>query len=59
MGRSSGSGPRLSPDLLARVLVSHMVFDLIHLDGHPTTALPYTERRRLLAELGIAHPRIS
>jgi bifunctional non-homologous end joining protein LigD len=29
-----------------------MVFDLLWLEGHPTTALTYAERRRLLAEVG-------
>lgn len=33
--------------------VQYVVFDLLFLDGHPTTALPYTERRRLLAELDL------
>jgi bifunctional non-homologous end joining protein LigD len=51
-------GTHPSTPLLARVPVSYVVFDLLHLDGEPTTALPYVERRRLLAELGIAHPRL-
>ena len=33
------------------VPISYVVFDLLHLDGHDVTPLPYTERRRLLAEL--------
>ena len=51
-------GTRPSPELLARVPVSYVVFDLLHLDDQPTTAWPYSERRRLLAELGISHPRL-
>ncbi len=33
------------------VPISYIVFDLLHLDGHDVTPLPYTERRRLLADL--------
>jgi bifunctional non-homologous end joining protein LigD len=51
-------GTRPPPELLARVPVSYVLFDVLHLDEQPTTALPYLERRRLLAELGIAHPRL-
>jgi bifunctional non-homologous end joining protein LigD len=32
-----------------------MIFDVTHLDGQPTTALPYTRRRAVLAGLGINH----
>ena len=51
-------GTRPSGELLARIPVSYVVFDLLHLDGQPATALPYRERRRLLAELDITHPRL-
>jgi bifunctional non-homologous end joining protein LigD len=44
--------------LLAEVPVSYVVFDLLHLDADPTTRLPYTDRRRLLTELKIEHPRL-
>ena len=37
--------------------VSLMVFDLLYLDGHDTTGLPYAERRRLLEGLELAGPR--
>jgi bifunctional non-homologous end joining protein LigD len=47
-----------SPALLARVPVSYIVFDLLHLDGQSTTELPYAQRRQMLAELGISHPRL-
>lgn len=43
--------------LAARTPVSYMVFDVLHLDGHSTVALPYTERRRMLASLGLAGER--
>jgi bifunctional non-homologous end joining protein LigD len=33
------------------VPVSYVVFDLLHLDGHDVTPLPYAERRRLLRDL--------
>jgi bifunctional non-homologous end joining protein LigD len=47
-----------SAELLARVPVSYVVFDLLHLDGQATTRLTYLERRRLLSELAIDHPRL-
>ncbi len=36
--------------------VHYMIFDLLWLDGHSLMALPYTERRARLAELGLAGP---
>ena len=33
------------------VPVSYILFDLLHLDGHDVTPLPYAERRRLLTDL--------
>jgi bifunctional non-homologous end joining protein LigD len=36
--------------------VSLMVFDLLHLDGHSTMDLPYSDRRRLLEGLELAGP---
>ena len=51
-------GTRPSAELLARVPVSYVVFDVLHLDDRPTTALPYLERRHLLSELGLTHPRL-
>lgn len=35
----------------ADVPVSYVVFDLLHLDGHDLTALPLTDRRRLLDQV--------
>jgi len=35
---------------------AYVAFDLLWLDGHDTTALPYRDRRRLLAELELAGP---
>ncbi|MFL5859601.1 MAG: hypothetical protein ACJ780_02310 [Solirubrobacteraceae bacterium] len=43
-GRLAGSGPSPAPALL-------QVFDVIHLDGRSTRALPYRERRALLDEI--------
>jgi bifunctional non-homologous end joining protein LigD len=37
--------------LAAAVPVVYVVFDLLWMDGHLTTALPYSDRRRLLAGL--------
>src|SRR5262249_4867669 len=36
--------------------VSYRVFDLLHLDGHATTGLPYTQRRELLESLELDGP---
>ena len=52
-------GTHPSPALMERVPVSYIVFDVLHLDDHPTTALPYTDRQRLLTALEIDHPRLS
>jgi bifunctional non-homologous end joining protein LigD len=37
--------------LAAEVPIVYQVFDLLHLDGHDTTGLPYLDRRRLLEQL--------
>lgn len=40
-----------------QVPVTYLVFDLLHLAGHPTLALPYDERRALLERLpGLSVP---
>ena len=45
------------PHLVARraqaVPVAYLIFDLLHLDGRSTMALPYRERRELLASLSL------
>jgi bifunctional non-homologous end joining protein LigD len=41
---------------MSEVPVAYMIFDLLFLDGRPTMALPYTERRRLLDELDLSGP---
>ena len=46
-------GPAAARRLAATVPVSYLVFDVLHLDGHPTIELPYTERRRLLESLSL------
>lgn len=53
--------PRMNVDdpakvrrLAARIPVTYMVFDLLHLDGASTLSLPYRERRHLLEGLGLA-----
>ncbi|MEU0154050.1 non-homologous end-joining DNA ligase [Micromonospora fulviviridis] len=40
--------------LVASTPVRYYLFDLLHLDGRDTTALPYTERRAALEELGLS-----
>jgi bifunctional non-homologous end joining protein LigD len=47
-----------SAALLAEGPVTYLIFDLLELDGQPTVDLPYLERRRLLAELALTHPRL-
>lgn len=37
--------------------VTYLVFDVLHLDGHSTLELPYTERREILESLGLEGPR--
>ncbi|MFC6881284.1 MULTISPECIES: DNA polymerase ligase N-terminal domain-containing protein [Actinomadura] len=36
---------------------TYLVFDLLHLDGHPLLDVPYEERRERLGDLGLAGPR--
>ncbi len=38
------------------VPITYALFDILWLDGRPTTALPYSERRRLLEGLNLAGP---
>jgi bifunctional non-homologous end joining protein LigD len=38
------------------VPITYAIFDLLWLDGHPTTGLPYSERRRLLEGLNLNGP---
>ena len=42
--------------LMKSVPVTFFAFDVLHLDGHSTLALPYTERRRLLESLELDGP---
>ena len=42
--------------LAAELPAVYVIFDLLWLDGHPTIALPYSERRRRLAELELSGP---
>ena len=39
--------------------VTFLASDVLHLDGHPTTSLPWEERRVLLESLGVSAPRWS
>ena len=47
-----------APELVDRVPVSYLVFDLLHLDGRSLLAEPYERRRELLDGLGIAGARV-
>jgi bifunctional non-homologous end joining protein LigD len=47
------------PELVDRIPVSYVVFDLLHLDGTSLLAEPYDRRRELLEELQLAGPRVS
>lgn len=49
---SASAARRLSQ----QVPVTYLAFDLLHLDGHSTLGLPYTERRRLLESLELRGP---
>jgi len=42
--------------LRQEVPVTYALFDILWLDGHLTTGLPYSERRRLLERLNLAGP---
>ena len=41
---------------MAECPVAYMIFDLLYLDGHPTLALGYRERRELLEQLALSGP---
>ena len=41
---------------MREIPVTYVIFDLLSLEGHPTLALPYRDRRKLLAELGLHGP---
>jgi bifunctional non-homologous end joining protein LigD len=47
--RLTGASPAGCPAML-------QVFDVLHLDGRSTLALPYTERRALLEKLALDGP---
>ncbi len=42
--------------MAATIPVVYLAFDLLHLDGHPTMALPYRDRRELLESLELSGP---
>lgn len=44
--------------LRAEVPVTFYLFDVLSLDGHSTTSLPYVERRAVLDALGFSGPRV-
>lgn len=44
--------------LVARVPVTYHLFDVLHLGQHSTLALPYRERRDVLAELALDGPQV-
>jgi DNA ligase D-like protein (predicted 3'-phosphoesterase) len=59
LGAALGARPALLDGELA-VLEGreiYLIFDLLHLDGHPLLETPYEERRRRLDELGLSGAR--
>lgn len=48
------ASPAHAVRLARQVPVAYLVFDLLHLDGRSTLALPYAKRRALLEGLGLA-----
>ena len=46
--------PNRARRLSEQTPVAFLAFDVLHLDGHPTMALPYEERRELLESLALA-----
>jgi bifunctional non-homologous end joining protein LigD len=48
-----------APELVERIPVSYVVFDLLHLDGTPLLAEPYERRRALLEDLGLHGPQVN
>jgi len=53
MGLAPGAAVRRR---MGDVPVAYAIFDLLHLDGHSTLALPYRDRRALLAKLALDGP---
>jgi len=47
-----------SPELVQRIPVSYVVFDLLYLDGRSLLGEPYDRRRELLDALELAGPRV-
>ncbi|HEX2021094.1 MAG TPA: non-homologous end-joining DNA ligase [Candidatus Thermoplasmatota archaeon] len=56
-GRLGVASRREAARRAREIPVVYVVFDLLHLDGHDTTALPYEERRALLESLHLSGPR--
>jgi bifunctional non-homologous end joining protein LigD len=52
-GRMHLSGEAAVRRAMAATPVVYMIFDVLHLDGHATMPLPYTERRAVLYSLGL------
>jgi bifunctional non-homologous end joining protein LigD len=55
--RLAVTDPGRARRLAQRQPVSYLLYDLLHLDGSATVALPYRERRALLEDLDIAGDR--
>jgi bifunctional non-homologous end joining protein LigD len=52
-GRMHLTSEHIVRRLAASDPVAYIIFDLLWLDGHPLTGLPYSERRERLTELGL------
>ncbi|MFG1999804.1 DNA polymerase ligase N-terminal domain-containing protein [Spirillospora sp. NPDC048911] len=59
LGRDVGARPVVLDGELAQVngTETYLIFDVLHLDGHPLLDVPYSERRERLDELGLSGPR--
>ena len=54
--RLNASSPSAIRRHASEIPATYVLFDLLYLDGHLTTGLPYRERRRLLADLQLDGP---
>jgi bifunctional non-homologous end joining protein LigD len=50
------TAPAQAAAMASQVPATYIVFDLLYLDGQPTTALPYRQRRELLDGLALTGP---
>lgn len=56
--RMQVTAPAIVRELMGRIPVVYVVFDLLALDGKPWTARPYVERRQALLDLELVAPHV-